>query len=429
MEQVDCFRQNIVIWIFISSMSYRLYFLFLVLLSEGCGLINQARGNRELVSAPHEPPARLITALPFRQLTGGVLIVQAQIDTFPDTLNFILDTGSGGISLDSSTCRRLHLQTVLSDQFIRGIGGIRRLSFAYNNTLVLPNMRVDSLDFHVMNYSFISSVYGIRIDGIIGYSLMKDYILKIDYDQKKIFIFTPGRYVYEKGGWLFHPLLRQIPVFPALINNKTGPIHKRYYFDVGAGLCLMLSDQFVKDSGLFESPKQRRHKFIPTETQGFAGAMMMTETVIGKVQLGPYKFKKVPVYLFDDVSNVTSYPLLGGLVGNDLLRRFNTTLNYPQGEIYLRPNEQFKEPFDYSYTGLTLYFIDGRVVITRVLPDSPASKAGLRENDIIVAISGNFSNDISIYHKLLKGPGKVVELLILRDGAPMQVRLKVKSIL
>ncbi len=47
-----------------------------------------------------QPPARLLTTFPFRLFTGGVMILRARLDSFPDSLNFILDTGSGGISLE-----------------------------------------------------------------------------------------------------------------------------------------------------------------------------------------------------------------------------------------------------------------------------------------------------------------------------------------
>ena len=50
-----------------------------------------------------EPPSRFITSIPFIQLTGGIIILQAKFENFPDTLNFVLDTGSSGISLDSTT--------------------------------------------------------------------------------------------------------------------------------------------------------------------------------------------------------------------------------------------------------------------------------------------------------------------------------------
>ena len=66
-----------------------------------------------------ESNSRLLTRISFTQLTGGVVILRAQLDNFPDTLNFILDTGSSGISLDSTTVAYFKLQPVASDRTIR----------------------------------------------------------------------------------------------------------------------------------------------------------------------------------------------------------------------------------------------------------------------------------------------------------------------
>ncbi len=74
-------------------------------------------------------PSKFITRFPFVQLSGGVILLQARFDSHPDTLNFILDTGSGGISLDSTTSEYLGVKPILSDRTIRGIAGIKKLSF------------------------------------------------------------------------------------------------------------------------------------------------------------------------------------------------------------------------------------------------------------------------------------------------------------
>ena len=49
----------------------------------------------------------------------------------------------------------------------------------------MGGLTIDSLDFHVNDYDILSSVYGDRIDGIIGYSFFSRYIVKIDYDSIK----------------------------------------------------------------------------------------------------------------------------------------------------------------------------------------------------------------------------------------------------
>ena len=128
------------------------------------------------------PPSQLITSFSFRQYSGGVVMVRAQLDNYKDSLNFILDTGSGGISLDSTTVEELKIPTVASDRTIRGIAGLKKVRFANNHTLKFPGLTVDSLNFHINDYEILASVYGERIDGIIGFSFFSRYIVKIDYD-------------------------------------------------------------------------------------------------------------------------------------------------------------------------------------------------------------------------------------------------------
>lgn len=402
---------------------------FAIVIFASCSVFRHTGKRGLLIESNKEAlPAKFVTAIPFVQFTGGVIIVRAKINNNPDTLNFILDTGSGGISLDSTTCVQLGLKSHPSNEFIRGIGGIRPLFFAGDNTLVLPGLRIDSLNFHISNYDFISSVYGVKIDGIIGYSFLKRYIVSVNYDSMKLFVYTPGHFKYGRGGELLHPFIHNIPVINEPIWNRKA-VHTRYYFDMGAGLCLMLSDKFAKDSCLFCKPNQRRHKFVKSEAQGLTGKIEMTQTVIQGLKVGKYYFHHVPTYLFDDVSNVTAYPFLGGLIGNDLLRRFNVTLNYPEDQIYIEPNAHFFDPFDYSYTGMAMYFIDGHVMITDVTKDSPAYKAGIKPGDAVLGINTNFSNNIQEYREQLKATGSRVHLIISRDGVVQDIRLPIKSIL
>ena len=146
-----------------------------------------------------EPVSRLLTRFRVTQLTGGVVILNAQLDDFPDTLNFILDTGSSGISLDSSTVAYFKLHPEASDRTIRGIAGIKKVGFLYNRKLKFPGLTVDSLNFHVNDYSVLTSVYGEQIDGIIGYSLLSRYIIKINYDSLYMDICSRGSVTLSKG--------------------------------------------------------------------------------------------------------------------------------------------------------------------------------------------------------------------------------------
>lgn len=368
--------------------------------------------------------SRFLTKFSFTQMTGGVVILQGRFNNFKDTLNFILDTGSGGISLDSATADYFGLKGTPSNRTIRGIAGIRNVSFLNNSSLHLPGLTIDSLNFHINDYSILTAVYGEKIDGIIGYSVFSRYIIKIDYDSSKLEFWSKGLYKYPRGGYLLKPVINTIPVQSARVRDEA-TINARFLYDMGAGLNMMLSTDFLNDSALLS----KRRKLYTKEAEGLGGKIDMAMTVIKEVKLGPYKFRNVPIYVFNDTFNITSYPFLGGLIGNDILRRFNVILNYDRRDIYLMPNSHFNEAFDYSYTGIELYYIDGRIIIGDVAKDSPAEKAGLKEGDVVVAVDKNFSQNLQQYKAAIQTTGDRLQLVIQRNGELIQFSFKVKSIL
>ena len=367
--------------------------------------------------------SRLLTQVPFTTFTGGVVVVDAQLVGFPDTLNFIMDTGSGGISLDSTTCIRLNILPVLTDKLIMGIGGVRQLRYVNNRSLIMGGLRTDSLNFHVSDYDILSSVYGDRIDGIIGYSFFSRYIVKIDYDSSQMYVYSNGTMKYPKGGFTLKPSVMNLPVQGAMVRD-TREVSSRFYFDTGAGLCLLLNSEFIRDSAILNLDK----KPLPTQAQGMGGKANMQLTTMKEFKIGPYRFRNIPVHIFDDEFNVTSYPYLAGLIGNDVLRRFNIILNYDKRLFYLTPNSHFRDPFDYSYTGLGLYWIEGQIRVGDVMKDSPADKAGFKVDDVIIAVNDNMSQNLQLYKSLLQNTGDRVKILVSRTDGMQELNIKVKSI-
>lgn len=370
-----------------------------------------------------EPPAKLLTSFHFKQLSGGVIMLRAMYADFPDTLNFILDTGSGGISLDSTTVDYFHLTPTPSDMTILGIAGIRKVSFMYNQRLRLPGLTVDSLNFHINNYDILTQVYGEKIDGIIGYSILSRYIFNINYDSLKISIFTNGRMKYPRGGWLYEPILRTLPVQNARIRDAV-TTNSRFLFDIGAGLCMMLNKDFIEDSNFLD----KKRVLYAKEAEGVGGKIDMHLTVIKEMRMGPYRFRNIPVFIFDDTFNLTSYPYLSGIIGNDILRRFNLILNYAKREFYFTPNKHYTEGFDYAYSGIELYYVDGRIILGDVAIGSPAENAGLQEGDILIGINNVLGQNIQQFKTALQAAGERVRLIVSRDGKLMEFNFKIKSI-
>lgn len=371
-----------------------------------------------------EPPSKFITRLPITLFTGGVIVLHARLDNYPDTLNFILDTGSSGISLDSTTTDYLKLKPTEPQKTIRGIAGLKKVGMLHDLTLRFPGLSVDSLDFHVNDYQTLTSVYGEKIDGIIGFSFLSRYILKINYDSAYIDVCTRGSIKYPKGGYLFRPFINTLPIQAATVKDNRA-VQSRFLYDIGAGLCVLFSKDFIEDSAFLK----KKRKVYAKQAEGLGGKIDMHITILKEFRLGPYKFKKIPVNIFDDEFNVTSYPSMGGIIGNDLLRRFNCILNYSKREFHLKPNSHFGESFDYAYSGLEMYMIDGDIQIAEVAKNSPAEKAGLKIGDVVIGVNNDFTQNLNRYKVAMQAPKQKVKMVIRRDGKLMEMTVSIKSIL
>jgi C-terminal processing protease CtpA/Prc len=110
------------------------------------------------------------------------------------------------------------------------------------------------------------------------------------------------------------------------------------------------------------------------------------------------------------------------------LRRFNVIINYPRGEFHLLPNSHYREPFDYSYTGLGLYYTNGSIVVTDVIPKSPADVAGIQLGDVVVAVGNSFSNNMQVYRTQLQQSGSKMKMVLSRNNELFETTLQIQSI-
>jgi hypothetical protein len=194
--------------------------------------------------------------------------------------------------------------------------------------------------------------------------------------------------------------------------------------DLGAGLNLLFSKRYAQESGVLDLQRKRWIK----SGEGIGGRIDMELTTLRSARIGPYRFRNVPISIFEDTYNVTNYPAWAGLIGNDLLRRFNVILNYPKKEIHLTPNRFLADPFDYSYSGLELYLIENKIRLGYLAPGSPAEVAGLRLGDEVIAVNKNFSGILNEYKIELQKAGEKVRIIYRRDEKIGELEFRVLRI-
>ncbi len=367
--------------------------------------------SKDAISQKKSDAAILLQTIPFKQFTGGVIIFKASIDSNNNVLNFILDTGSGGLSIDSTTAENLHLKLTPTNATVKGIAGSNKVSYAFNRKLITGDLVTDSLNFYINDYSILTSVYGEKIDGIIGYGLLSKYIFHINFDSSLIHIYSKGKYYYDAASTVIYPNINKLITYPLTIKDKQKLV-SNVYLDSGAGLDILLTESYVKDNGLLLTKRRP----VITEVQGLGGKKTVRLTVVKRIQFGKYIFRNVPANLYNDDEKVIDYPNVVGLLGNNIMRRFNIVLNYPNNEISIIPNNSFYESFDYAYTGMFMYNINNKIFVDDIVKNSPAEKAGIKNGDEILCVANNCSGIVKKYENLLQNTNESIRIILVRNG-------------
>ncbi len=366
-----------------------------------------------------------ITTIPFEELYGGVMKIKATIGNKTDTLNFIFDTGSSNISLDSTIAAYLDIPFVKTENLVNGIGGVHKVNKTLPLAFHLPNLTLDSLEFNINDYSVLEESFGEPIDGIIGFGFIHKYLLNVNFDSSIINVYKRGSFAkFPKQGFNLKFNLPYIP-FSKIELRDAKQQATPLYLDCGAGLSLLLTEKYIKDSAFLKKTKRP----IVVQIEGVSGVSQTKYTTIKELKIGPYKFKKVPTYIYYDETQLLNYPNTMGLIGNDILRRFNWWLDYSKQQIYLTPNTFYDDPFDYSYTGLSIFMIDGLVTVTEVIKNSPGDKAGFKINDIIFLIENTLITNVKTAKSFYQNERKVIKTTILRNQIPKVLFMKIQSII
>ncbi len=203
----------------------------------------------------------------------------------------------------------------------------------------------------------LSAKMGVDINGIVGGDLLKDFIVKINYANKRITFYNPETYVYNK--------CNKCEVFPLDFYNKKPFINvnvENYLGDV-------VKVKLLIDSGggdalwLFE---HSHPKIIVSENyfkdylgKGLNGNIYGKRSKIDKLIIGSFIFENASVSYPDSTSIVAVHKNKdrNGTLGAGILKRFHVILDYPNRKITLKKNSRFfKEPFLYNKSVIELVY-------------------------------------------------------------------------
>lgn len=378
--------------------------------------------------------------IPFQFQNNFILIKAVFNKTFP--LNFIFDTGA-----EHTLLFKKEYSDILGlkyDRKIRLLGAdqseemyaliIRGIPFALSPTVSY------SQDILVLEHDFfqLHEITGLYVDGIISSSFFKTYITHIDFRKRMISFIQPNAFRYNSRKYTKVPMeVINGKVYvngSVTIQNKKIPV--KLLMDTGAGLPLLLYSDAHPD---FAPPS----KTIPGRLgKGLGGYL---EGHIGKIsefQLEKFKFPNI-MTSFQTLDSSRMVEALEpstrierqGLLGNQLLSRFDIYIDYQKNMLYMSPIKDLEKEFLMDKSGLEILATGHdlkQFFVNSVIPGSPADLIGLKKGDILKKVGGINTNLLTLDHIvniLSRKPGRKVRLVYLRDGQEYKSVLTLKSLI
>lgn len=374
--------------------------------------------------------------IPFEYKNNLIIVKVTFHRIFP--LKFIFDTGAEHTILARREFTDLlgipferqfkimgsDMKTELTAYLVRGIHlRISDMIIPYHSMLVLEE---DYLRFEQMA--------GLEIQGILGADIFRGLIVKIDYNRKIITLSKSKGFKEPGGNYMAIPIdvYRNKPYLNTYIKmqqDTTVPV--RLLLDTGAMLSLMLN-----------TDTHPNLKLPPHVIKGQVGAGLggIIEGYLGRINtldLGTLQCNHV-VTNFQELAEGTDTASLkgrNGIIGNQILSRFNVIIDYPKETLYLSPNRNFKKAFEFDKSGLIVIAADihlNKFIIHDVIEGSPASEAGLQAGDEIRRInrsSAAFLSLASIQHLLSKKEGKKITMVVKRGDEKIKVHFTLRNLI
>jgi predicted aspartyl protease len=387
-----------------------------------------ARGqDAQREAAPKPAAGQTVAQIPV-ELSGSQVFLRLRVNG-SEPLWFGLDTGASATVINTTTAEALGLKLEGSHQ-TTGAGGQAQSSTVRGVRLDIGGARLEDLSVMTIALTSIENAMGHRMDGILGSEFFRRYVVELDYERLLINLYEPAGFEYRGRGEslpltfaLNHPYVRAKVAMPG-----REPVEGRFVLDTGSNFPLILLDSFVREKRLAESPA----KTLKVTGRGVGGEVAMPVGRTGRLLLGSYSLE----------NPVTSFPQSGwfaregaaGNIGGAILRRFKVTFDYSRSRLFLEPYERLDAPFEYDMSGLQFVTESPSfktVTILRVLSDSPAAEAGLRQGDELVSIGGRPVTDFKLaaLREMLRRPDVRYELRVRRGAETVSAELRTRRLI
>lgn len=373
--------------------------------------------------------------IPF-ELHSNLIIIPVIINDGPP-LKFILDTGVRTAILTNEVYVEGLPKPNDREINLMGVGSKGEVT-AYVTNDVSFEMEGIAAEGNAMlvlkeDYLQLDSYLGTRVHGILGYELFSRFVIEIDYANLLLTIHNPENFKPRRRYTEISIEIEDTKPYleACLMMKDSSQLRVKLMIDTGASQPLMLS---ASSSEKIQVPPKNVKGYLG---RGLSGEIYGAMGRVSCLEFDKFTLMEVISSFPEDSSMYALFSERGqnGNIGGEILKRFKVIFDYAHEKLYLDKNSTFKKPFTYNMSGISLMAIGPALnifIISNIIEPSPASKAGLKEGDILLSINGVRSKDLSLssFSELVhKRPGKRIRITVYRNGEFLKKKFRLERIL
>lgn len=421
----------------------------------------QWNSNKEKISIPFE-------------LTHNLIIVDVIINNVD--LKMVLDTGSERnllFSFPEQDSIEFYSPKIIQ---VKGLGYGETLEaiISSDNHFTTKKGKLFDKNFEILlitnqNIGLINKL-GIPINGIIGSSFFKEFLVEIKYSSKRIVLHKKKDKIISRISNRYDEteieIIQNKPYLKLDITNRNKLLDVNLLYDTGLGDGLWLfENDSIKCSNVF---------FKDVLGKGLGGDILGKKSRIENLMLDKFALKNALVSYPDSIS-VRSLDLnenRNGSLGGEIIKRFDWFLDYENSIFYFKKNRFFKEPFNYNMSGIEIqhegvewikearrttessvynkvdaleyvynnselknihsFRLKAVYNIYSVRENSPAYRAGVKSGDQVISINNKKAYNYTIQKitdLFQSEEGKKIKLEVERDGKILEFEFYLEKIL
>ncbi len=262
--------------------------------------------------------------------------------------------------------------------------------------LVVP--RSHRVQFH--DLSFLETVTGYKIAGVLGIDFLYPYVLEVDFDDGRLRFL---KQVPENAGAPRTFQLRDNIPLPLIELNVPGLGLTPFSVHLGSILRMGL------EPTSFRTLRRFHQADVVSEAQ--------FKNELGQVSRSRIAILPELRIAGDTMAEVAVAETSSNVIGLDFLSRFRVTFDFANHQLYLAPGQLYRSPPDWNRNGLRCLRRDGEVIAELVDQGSPAEIMGMEPGDVIIEVNEVPVDEMTLWQlrKLFHRDAESVTIVARRD--------------